>query len=65
MKKSIPVIALLLVLSVLSSVARRERRKRQQNRQRADLGDTVYATADDGTPFKWKVFPAPVRAPTR
>jgi acetyl esterase/lipase len=55
MNKSISfIIALLLVLSVLSSEAQRERRERQQ---RQDLGDTVYATADDGTPLKWKVFP--------
>ena len=26
--------------------------------QRQNLGDTVYATADDGTPLKWRVFPA-------
>ena len=57
MKKSIPVIALLLILSVLSSVAQRGHRERAQHRQRPDLGDTVYATADDGTPLKWRVFP--------
>lgn len=54
MKKSITFIALFLALSALSSEAQRERRER---RQRQDLGDTVYATADDGTPLKWKVFP--------
>ena len=57
MKKSIPLIALLLAFSVLSSEAQRGRRDRQQHRQREDLGDTVYATADDGTSLKWKVFP--------
>ncbi len=61
MKKSVSFITLLLVLSVASSEAQRERRSRQQqqqHRQRQDLGDTVYATADDGTQLKWKVFPA-------
>jgi len=54
MKKSITFIALFLALSALSSEAQREHRER---RQRQDLGDTVYGTADDGTPLKWKVFP--------
>src|SRR6266446_3450714 len=61
MKKSIPFIALLLVLSVVSTEAQRGRPSRQQqreHREHRDLGDTVYATADDGTPLKWKVFSA-------
>lgn len=58
MKKSVPCIALLLVLSVLSSEAQRERRGRQgQQRQYRDKGGTVYATAEDGTKLRWRVFP--------
>ncbi len=57
MKKSLPLIALLLVSFVVSSEAQRGHRGRQQLRQGQDLGGTVYATADDGTLLKWKVFP--------
>ena len=51
---------LLLLLSTVAGEA--QRNHRGQRRQGGDeevrtYGDIVYATADDGTPLKWKVFP--------
>jgi acetyl esterase/lipase len=53
-----------LLLSIGVGNAQRERRRNRteggQSRQkeRLDSKGTVYATADDGTPLKWVVFPA-------
>jgi len=65
MKRSIRFFVFLILFSFLSAdgqdTERRDRRWRQQQQgqHRQDLyGDTLYATADDGTPLKWKVFAA-------
>ena len=54
----------ILLVSIGASDAQRERRRGRaeggQSRQQEQLDSrgTVYATADDGTPLKWNVFPA-------
>jgi len=55
---------LVLLLSVGVGNAQRERRRNRtergqsQQEERLESKGTVYATADDGTPLKWVVFPA-------
>ena len=55
---------LVLLLSIGASDGQRERRggraERGQSRQQEQIDSraTIYATADDGTPLKWTVFPA-------
>lgn len=59
MKRVFLFITFVLLLSVDSSDAQSQHRgrgKRQGERQQS-YGDALYATADDGTPLKWKVFP--------
>jgi len=53
---------LVLLLSIGASDAQRERRwghgRQSRQQEQIDSKATVYATADDGTPLKWSVFPA-------
>jgi acetyl esterase/lipase len=56
---------LLLLLASLSIADAQHAGRGGQGRQHRDLfeGGSVYATADDGTPLKWRVFPAAVPGP--
>jgi acetyl esterase/lipase len=62
MKRVVLFSTLLLLLSLAVSEAQRERRGRERRQRQGDeqrhYGDTLYATADDGTPLKWRVIPA-------
>ena len=48
-----------MLLSIAASEAQRENRDRgrRHGEGQRNYGDTLYATADDGTPLKWKVIP--------
>lgn len=54
--------ALIVFLSMVASEAQRENRRHRRGQGDEEevrtYGDTVYATADDGAPLTWKVFPA-------
>src|SRR5262245_22332595 len=60
---------LVLLVGICAVDAQRERRRGQggrgQSRQQEQLDNnaTVYATADDGTPLRWTVFPAQGQGP--
>ncbi len=57
MKRSTFII-LLLLLGVCATEAQPQHRGRgRRQRDNIDRGGIVYATADDGTPLKWNVFP--------
>ena len=65
MKRSIPVSVFLILFSFLAAYGqdtqqrgRRGRQQRQGQHRQELYGDTAYGTADDGTPLKWRVFPA-------
>jgi len=64
MKRIVLLSALVLLLSIGASDAQRERRRNRTEggqswqEELLDSKGTVYATADDGTPLKWVVFPA-------
>lgn len=65
-KRSILLVVFLLSLGASQSDGQRQHREgrgegRQQ--QKLDDGATLYATADDGTPLKWNVFPGEGPAP--
>lgn len=57
MKKAalLGVLFVLLVAPVYAQDDRREQRR--QRRQRQDVNSAVFATADDGTPLRWTVYP--------
>lgn len=58
MKKA-ALLGLLFVLLVAPVYAQDDRREqRRQRRQQQDANSAVFATADDGTPLRWTVYPA-------
>src|SRR5262249_18297570 len=60
---------LVLLVGICAVDAQRERRRGQGGRgqsrqqQQIDSKATVYATANDGTPLRWTVFPAQGQGP--
>ena len=65
-KQSILSLVLLLALGMFQSEAQRQEgggRGKSRQRQKLDSSATLYATADDGTPLKWNVFPGAGPAP--